>query len=685
VGKDPDVPDELAARRRLDEHQAALQEGPAVGGSAAAARRDVAFEDGPDAGAGGHGGSGAGAPDPAEPAGSQDAADEAVAVGHRVELAQVLADFAHDLLGDFNVELVLRNLCERLPALLPIDGAGVSLLEQDELCFARATSEDLAAAERAQARVREGPSFDAVAAAAPVMVPDLRRESRWTRFTPAALAVGVHAVTAMPMIARGQVWGVVDLYSRAPLDLDAADLSAARLVAQVATNYVLHARDRETRQAAENALRTQTLHDPLTGLPNRLLLLDRLTQALAATGRAPGTPALLFLDLDRFKQVNDTYGHAAGDRLLLGVAHALHAVLRPGDTLARLSGDEFVVLAGNQHPERQPGGTAITLARRLLAALDHPIRVGEHAVVISASIGIAYARAGDTPEALLGAADTAMYDAKETGRTGRGERIAVNDRRSSTPVASLLQVESELASALAGGQLRLHYQPVLDLRSGEVAGAEALVRWQHPFRGLLAPGAFLPAAEVTGQINPLGRWVVTTACQALRAASGRLPGPGFRLAVNASPREVHHPDFVPTLRLASTEAGVNPEQLCVEVTEATLIADLGETSGILAQIRALGVQVAVDDFGTGFSSLAYLHRLPVDTLKIDQSFVKTMTTTTSGDVIVAHVVGLAHSLGLSVTAEGIETAEQQQRLRELGCDHGQGYALGRPQPTIATA
>jgi EAL domain-containing protein (putative c-di-GMP-specific phosphodiesterase class I) len=276
-------------------------------------------------------------------------------------------------------------------------------------------------------------------------------------------------------------------------------------------------------------------------------------------------------------------------------------------------------------------------------------------VVISASIGIAYARAGDTPEALLGAADTAMYDAKETGRTGRGERIAVNDRRSSTPVASLLQVESELASALAGGQLRLHYQPVLDLRSGEVAGAEALVRWQHPFRGLLAPGAFLPAAEVTGQINPLGRWVVTTACQALRAASGRLPGPGFRLAVNASPREVHHPDFVPTLRLASTEAGVNPEQLCVEVTEATLVGDLGETAAVLRQIRALGVHVAVDDFGTGFSSLAYLHRLPVDTLKIDQSFVRTMSTTGAGDVIVAHVISLAHSLGLSVTAEGVET------------------------------
>jgi EAL domain-containing protein (putative c-di-GMP-specific phosphodiesterase class I) len=276
-----------------------------------------------------------------------------------------------------------------------------------------------------------------------------------------------------------------------------------------------------------------------------------------------------------------------------------------------------------------------------------------------------------------------MYDAKETGRTGRGERIVVNDRRSTTPVPSLLQVELELADALDSDQLRLHYQPVLDLRTGQVAGAEALVRWQHPSRGLLAPGAFLPAAEVTGQINALGRWVTTTACRALRAAEARPPDPGFRLAVNASPREVHHPDFVPTLRGATTDAGVDPEQLCVEVTEATLIGDLGETAAVLGQIRALGVHVAVDDFGTGFSSLAYLHRLPVDTLKIDQSFVKTMITTTAGDVIVAHVISLAHSLGMSVTAEGVETTEQQHRLRELGCDHGQGYALGRPQPTLA--
>ncbi len=604
-----------------------------------------------------------------------------IAAAHRRELAEVLADFTQDLLADFNVDLVLRNLCQRLPAVLPIDGAGVTLLEQGELRFAQATSEDLAVAERAQSHLGEGPCHDAVAAAAPVLVPDLQQDSRWTRFTPAALVAGVHAVTAVPMIARGQVWGVVDLYSRAPLRMHAEDLDAARLLAQVATNYVLHARDRESRQLAEDALRAQTLHDPLTGLPNRVLLMDRLTQALAATGRAAGTPAVLFCDLDRFKQVNDTYGHAAGDRLLIGVADALHAVLRPGDTLARLSGDEYVVLVLDQHPERRPEGSATHLARRLHAALEQPIKVNGHAVVISASIGIAYAEDGDTPESLLRAADTAMYDAKGAA----GEHIAVNDRRRATVVPSLLQLESELSTALDGGQLRLHYQPVVDLHTGAVAGAEALVRWAHPSRGLLAPKAFLPAAEVTGQINALGRWVITTACQALHAAGSRLSAADFRLAVNASTRELHHPDFVPALRSAVTDADVDPEQLCVEVTEATLISDLDEASAVLQQIRALGVRVAVDDFGTGFSSLAYLHRLPVDTLKIDQSFVRTMTTTPTGEVIVSHVISLAHDLGLSVTAEGVETAQQRQRLRDMSCDHGQGYALGRPRPTLRTA
>ncbi|WP_432549519.1 putative bifunctional diguanylate cyclase/phosphodiesterase [Kineococcus esterisolvens] len=612
-----------------------------------------------------------------------------IAQEHRVELADVLADFTQDLLADFNVELVLRNLCERLPAVLPIDGAGVSLVEreqeQEQLRFAQATSEDLAVAERSQSQVGEGPCYDAVATATPVHVADLSQESRWTRFTPAALAAGVHAVTAMPMMARGQVWGVVDLYSREPLRLNEEDLNAARLMAQVATNYVLHARDRETRQLAEDALRVQTLHDPLTGLPNRVLLLDRLTHALAATPRTAGTPAVLFIDLDRFKQVNDTYGHAAGDRLLLGVAHALHAVLRPSDTLARLSGDEFIVVAGEQHPERRPEGSATHLARRLLAALEHPIKVNGHSMVISASVGIAYATDGDTPESLLHAADTAMYDAKANIGTNADERIAVNDRRDRAAVPSLLQVEGELATALDGGQLRLHYQPVVDLRSGAVAGAEALIRWQHPSRGLLAPEAFLPAAEVTGQIVALGRWVTTTACQALRAVGHRLPGADFRLALNASPRELHHPDFVPALRESVAEAVVDPHLLCVEVTEATLISDLGETSAVLAQIRQLGVRVAVDDFGTGFSSLAYLHRLPVDTLKIDQSFVKTMTTAPAGEVIVAHVISLAHGLGLTVTAEGIETVQQRRRLHEMGCDHGQGYALGRPAATLAPA
>jgi diguanylate cyclase (GGDEF)-like protein len=424
---------------------------------------------------------------------------------------------------------------------------------------------------------------------------------------------------------------------------------------------------RLVRQAAASS--HQALHDGLTGLPNRELFADRVGQALRTADRELQPAALLLLDLDRFKDVNDTLGHHHGDRLLCEVGTRLQQALRQVDTVARLGGDEFGVLV--------PGVTAqagAAVADKLRAALHAPLTLDGVILDLDASIGIAvYPDHGDDTAELLQHADVAMYAAKQA-HIGFMVYDPAVDRHSPKRLALL----GGLRRALERDELVLHYQPKADLRSGQVLGAEALVRWRHPDHGLLAPGEFIPLAERTGLIHPLTRWVLDAALR--QAAEWHRSGHRLSIAVNVSTRCLLDPSFPDEVgeRLAAWE--VPADCLMLEVTESAVMADPARALDVLGRLHAMGVKLAVDDFGTGYSSMAYLKALPVDELKVDRSFVGHMSSNTSDAVIVRSTIDLGHNLGLRVVAEGVETQDAWQELQALGCDTAQGYYLGRPMP-----
>jgi diguanylate cyclase (GGDEF)-like protein len=413
------------------------------------------------------------------------------------------------------------------------------------------------------------------------------------------------------------------------------------------------------------------LHDVLTGLPNRALFADRLTHALAARARRRDHIALLLLDLDRFKVVNDSLGHNAGDELLRQVAVRLSGVVRAPDTVARLGGDEFVVLLESiGSPEE-----ASEVARRIHAALSKPISILGSDIVVSASMGIAVPRGDEHPEALLRHADLAMYRAKADGR-GRHEEFV---EAMATTATERLGTETALRRALHADELRLHYQPIVDLESRCVVGLEALVRWEHPERGLLGPGAFLPVARDSGLLVPLTGWVVRESLEQLqrwRASGVRLDKQ--QLHVNIPAGQLADTQFASRVMELLEHTGNDPRQLCLEVTEDAVVEVGGQGVKLLRQLREHGIGVALDDFGTGYSSLSQLRHLPVDTLKIDLSFVAEVTRQPADASIVKTIVDLAHGLGLIATAEGVETDDQIRVLRTLGCERGQGYRFARP-------
>ena len=436
--------------------------------------------------------------------------------------------------------------------------------------------------------------------------------------------------------------------------------------------------DISERRAAQETIERLAFYDPLTGLPNRRLLFDRVKQSVAGALRRGASGALLFIDLDHFKRINDSLGHRIGDQVLIEVAERLRAQTRAEDTVARLGGDEFVVLLHDLGADS--GDLARTLwevAGRLLARLAGAYRIGEHDYHLSASIGITLfpGDGGDTLE-LLHRADAAMYQAKAEGRNTisfyRPELQQAADTR--------LAIERELRAALAGDQLELFYQPkVTD--GGRVAGAEALLRWRHPGRGLLAPGEFICVAEQTGLIVEIGAWVIDTACRQLARWNPRgAAGPPLGLSINVSPIQFRHRDLVATVRRALETHGVAPGLLTLEITEGVLIDRVEEVLDRLDQLKALGVRLAIDDFGTGYSSLAYLRRLPLDELKIDRSFVADLAEDANNAAIVAGMVAIAGAFGLAVVAEGVETAAEAGFLRRLGCECHQGYLYARPLP-----
>jgi diguanylate cyclase (GGDEF)-like protein len=421
------------------------------------------------------------------------------------------------------------------------------------------------------------------------------------------------------------------------------------------------------RKAAEEALVHQAFHDTLTGLPNRALFLDRLGHALARSARRPASTAVLFLDLDRFKWVNDSLGHAAGDSLLVAAAERLRQVVRDEDTVARFGGDEFAVLCEDLSDETE----AVTVAQRIIAAVASPIALGERHLALTASIGIALASGpGADPDVLLRDADSAMYRAKERGR----DRIELFDDDMRARAMARVETESALRRALEVGELRVHFQPVVDLAGEVVVGVEALVRWQHPERGLVPPLEFIPVAEETGLIVPLGAHVLSEACHTIARWNRRhRDRPALSVSVNLSARQLSSPGLRDVVAATLAESGLPPELLCLEITESVLMEDADASREQLQALKEIGVTLSVDDFGTGYSSLLYLKRFPVDVLKIDRSFVSGLGTSTEDSAIVAGVVQLARALGLQSVAEGVEDPEQVRRLGGLGCDLAQGF------------
>ena len=436
-------------------------------------------------------------------------------------------------------------------------------------------------------------------------------------------------------------------------------------------------------EALSRGLAEQVVYDGLTSLVNREVLLSELSRHCASP---EGGLALLFLDLDRFKQVNDAHGHHAGDVLLQAVADRLRAAARPGDLVARLGGDEFaIVLTGLPDGAGEPVRSALSVARRLLAAVTQPVAVGGSNVFVGASIGVAIsAPEGSDPDTLLREADLAMYEAKRGG----GDRIHTVTSigfPADSPLLSLA-IDDTLAHALESGQFRLHYQPIQDLRSGRTVSVEALIRWQHPQHGLLPPGRFLPAAEDSGFIVALDRWVVEEACrQLVRWDLDPAVEAPESVNVNLSRQHLGDPGLLRHVTTALDRSGLAPARLRLELPETATLADLDAAAPALAVLRASGVKLTLDDLGAGSSTLRHLSDLPLDGVKIDRSFVASLLDNERDAAVVRLLVGLAHDIALDVTAEGIETAGQRQALLELGCTYGQGYHLGRPEPAGAGA
>jgi diguanylate cyclase (GGDEF)-like protein/PAS domain S-box-containing protein len=449
----------------------------------------------------------------------------------------------------------------------------------------------------------------------------------------------------------------------------AMSASLVRDAAGTPSHFAVQFQDLTDRVEKGRLLAHQATHDALTALPNRQQFVDDLGSTLAS--RASGEVALLFLDLDRFKVVNDSLGHPAGDRVLATIADRLRAVVGSGDRLARFAGDEFCVLSTDSGDELR----AQALAARLMDAVSKPIALAEREVVVTASVGIALMESElTTTETLLRDATAAMHRAKELGR-GRTElyESATHDR-----AIRHLRVANDLRRALEREELRVHYQPIVQLEDGRVTGFEALARWHHPERGLVEPNDFIDLAEETGLVVPLGAWVLEEACR--QAVRWHTAGAAISMSVNLSPRQLAEPSLPHDVAQALARTGIAPDALHLEITESTLMQDAAATIEALRALHALGLRLSIDDFGTGFSSMSYLKRFPVDALKVDKSFVDGLGRDPEDTAICTAVVSLAHALGLCAVAEGVETPEQLADLRTLGCELAQGYLFGEPAP-----
>ncbi len=546
-------------------------------------------------------------------------------------LSEVLREFARTMVTDLPIQGILDQLVERTVEILPVTGAQVTLVPPGA-----------------------GPRYEAASECA------VR-----------ALSMGVAAAFAFPLRYDDHQLGTLLLYLDKPGVLDVASREAAQTLADVAAAYIVNAQTRAALRETSDQAQRMGLHDPLTGLPNRVLFLERLDHAVLRSRRSGHAVAVLFADLDRFKQVNDVYGHHAGDELLVAVAQRLTAALRPGDTLARLAGDEFVILCeGLDSPAR-----ADAIAARIGAEFATPFQLERAEIDVTASVGIALlGRDDQLPEDLLQDADMAMYQAKRRG----GARHQIIDLSEKRHTLQQVNLERELRGAATRGELHLEYQPIVETGNGRMASVEALLRWAHPSQGLVAPSALIPIAERSGLINEIGRWVLAKAC------NDRQPGTSLTdnlaLSVNVSGHQLMTPGFPATVAGVLSDHGTDPQRVTLEVTESVFVQDSGRAFDVLAELKDLGLKIALDDFGTGYSSLQYLKQFPIDVVKIDQRFIYDLEHDPASHAIVYTIVELAHVLGMTAVAEGVETAEQHQLLASIGCDFCQGFYFAHPLP-----
>jgi diguanylate cyclase (GGDEF)-like protein len=591
------------------------------------------------------------------------------------ELSSILSEFARTMITDFPIQEILDHLVERIVDLLPITGAGVTLI--DPLTAPRyvaASDPSAMQFESLQTELGEGPCMVAHRNGEPVIVPDLKVDGRFAKFAPRALEMGLQAVFTFPLRQGDRRLGALDLYRDAVGDLTADEVATAQTLADVAAAYLVNAQARSDLQRTSDRSHERSVHDALTGLPNRILLLERIGHAILRTGRSKKLVAVLFVDLDRFKTVNDVHGHQTGDALLVAVGARIGAALRSEDTLARLSGDEFVILCEELDQVVQ----VATVAERVVKELGMPFTLAGTEVEISASVGIAFAsQILCDAEQLLHAADVAMYQVKHKG--GASHQIIDLEAQ------QLAEYDTDLRGALRGavdrGELRLEYQPIVDTGGGRIRGVEALLRWDHPSRGAIPPTTTIPLAEQSGLIIAIGRWVLEQACTERTAWCC---DPGSTMAVNISAHQLMAPGFVTTVAEVLSDTCTEAPSLTLEITEGALIRDTKRAHLVLDQLKELGVLLALDDFGTGYSSLSYLKQFPVDIVKIDQSFVIDLTRDEASHAIVSKSIELAHLLGLAVVAEGVETSEQHEAIAALECDLCQGFYFGRPVSSSLT-
>jgi diguanylate cyclase (GGDEF)-like protein/PAS domain S-box-containing protein len=586
----------------------------------------------------------------------------------RAAQQSAIARLGERALEGAEVDQLMQDASRAAASILEIDlGAVLELLPSGDSLMVRAgwglsesqVGELIPAAEGSQAG-------HTLVQRAPVIVEDWDTEDRFAK--PDILRrIGARSgLTVVIEGARGP-FGVLGVQSIRQRTYSSHDVDFVQALANVLADAI-------QRRATEDEIRHQAVHDPLTGLPNRVLFVDRLGHALARLRRDSNAVAVLFLDLDHFKLVNDSLGHQAGDELLTSVAPRLRQILRPSDTVARFGGDEFGVLLEDIPTELE----AADVAERINAAFARPFVIAGSEHFVTASVGIAIAdRGNEEPDALIRDADAAMYRAKERGRA----RYELFDEVMRARAVGRLRVENELRRGLERDELRLHYQPLVSLRDGSTLGFEALLRWEHPERGLVPPLDFIWVAEEAGLIDSIGRWVIENACaQAVRWQGIRPDHAPPEISVNLSARQVAQRDLPEFVAGVLRVTGLQPRSLSLEITESVLLEESDTLADTLRALRGLGVRLVLDDFGTGYSSLGYLKRLQLDALKIDRSFVDGLGSSQEDTAIVHAVVGMARALSLGVVAEGVETEAQLAELRRLRCDSAQGYLFSRPLP-----